>query len=127
MIKKIIIEIKALFGLGKWYKVFSTQLQLENAVANGKSIVVEVENMEVCLARKEHHFYAFLNTCPHNQMPLNKGKFNDNNEWVCPYHLHCFELNKGKNNTMPSTSNLSLLPIKINNKGIFIFYSSNNK
>lgn len=124
MIKKLIIEIKVFFGVGKWYKVFSNQLLLQNAVANGKSILIEVENVEVCLVRKEHKFYAFLNTCPHNQMPLNRGKFNDNNEWVCPYHLHCFELNAGKNNTMPSTSNLSLLPIKINSKGVFVFYIS---
>ena len=126
MIKKIILEIKVLLGIGKWYKVFNS---IEAALANipdKKAILVHMGNTEICLTRNSHKITAFLNVCPHHQMPLNRGSFNDKQEWICPYHRHCFNLDHGKNMTMPETKNLEIFSIKTSKKGIFV-YKPNEK
>lgn len=117
----LLLELKVLFGLGKWYKVFNTLQDALNNIPNNKSILVHLGNTEICLARNESIIKAFLNECPHHQMPLNRGNFNDNKEWICPYHRHCFNLNNGDNLTMPETGKLKLFQTKITEKGLFVY------
>jgi nitrite reductase/ring-hydroxylating ferredoxin subunit len=122
--KEFLIELKVLFGLGKWYKVFNSFESAMTAIPNKKSMLVHLGNVEICLARNEHKISAFLNVCPHHQMPLNRGAFNEKQEWICPYHRHCFNLKNGKNITMPETSKLPLFYVKTSHKGLFVYKSN---
>lgn len=122
--KEFIIELRVLFGLGKWYKVFTSIDAAIAAIPNKKSILVQLGKIEICLARDEQKISAFLNVCPHHQMPLNRGTFNENKEWICPYHRHCFDLKSGKNMTMPETNPLHLFHVKSNHNGLFVYKSN---
>ena len=126
MIKEILVEIKVLLGLGKWYKVFNSISDAITNIPQEKSILVQLGKTEICLARYENIITAFINVCPHHQMPLNRGSFNENKEWICPYHRHCFNIKSGKNITMPSTHKLELYYVKTSLKGVFI-YNPNKK
>lgn len=121
MITYLVVFLKSIFGLGRWYKVFpSTEIAFQ-IISNKKAILVEVDNVEICLSRNGDALFAFVNNCPHNHMPMHKGKFNENGEWVCPYHRHCFDMKNGANITMPSTENAQLLNVKSTSKGVFVF------
>jgi nitrite reductase/ring-hydroxylating ferredoxin subunit len=122
--KELVLELKVLFGLGKWYKVFNSKESAIAAIPDKKSILVHLSNVEICLARHEEKISAFINLCPHHQMPLNKGTFNEKQEWICPYHRHCFNLENGKNMTMPQTNHLELFHIKSNQNGLFVYKSN---
>ena len=121
MKSEFILELKVLFGLGKWYKVFNSFDDAVTHIPNNKSILVHLGKTEICLARTESAITAFLNECPHNQMPLNRGFFNESKEWICPYHRHCFNVSNGHNLTMPETGKLKLFHIKISNNGLFVY------
>jgi len=121
MIKTLVLEIKVILGLGKWYKVFNSNKDALETIPNHKSILVHLGHTEICLARFDDIISAFINECPHHQMPLNRGSFNDNKEWICPYHRHCFNLENGKNMTMPQTHPLKLFYVKSNQKGLFVY------
>jgi nitrite reductase/ring-hydroxylating ferredoxin subunit len=121
MISDWIYECKVLFGFGKWYKVFNSLNDAINTIPNQKTILVHLGQTEICITRQQQNISAFLNVCPHHQMPLHRGKFNEKNEWICPYHRHCFELEEGKNMTMPSTGNLQLFHVKISPKGLYVY------
>jgi nitrite reductase/ring-hydroxylating ferredoxin subunit len=119
--KLIIIEIKVLLGLGKWYRVFNSFDDAITSIPNQKSILVHLGKTEICLARNEQKIDAFINECPHHQMPLNKGKYNEKQEWICPYHRHCFNLHNGQNMTMNQSRKLTLFSVKANKKGLFVY------
>lgn len=121
MISRFIFEIKVLLGMGKWYKVFNSVNDAYANIPNNKSILVHLGKTEICVARNEQQINAFLNICPHHQMPLNKGTYNANHEWICPYHRHCFNLIKGHNVTMPETGNLKIFHLKTSKKGLFVY------
>lgn len=123
--KALLIEIKVLLGFGKWYKVFNSSKDAMNNIPDGKSILVHLGKTEICLARNAQNIKAFINVCPHHQMPLNRGSFNEKEEWICPYHRHCFHLETGKNMTMEESSKLQLFHIKTNEKGLFVYKNNN--
>jgi hypothetical protein len=57
--KEIVLEIKVLLGIGKWYKVFNSE---ESALANipdKKAILVHMGKTEICLTRNSHKISAF--------------------------------------------------------------------
>ncbi len=122
--KELLLELKVLVGIGKWYKVFSSLEAALEAIPDKKSILVHLGEIEICLARDEKKISAFINICPHHQMPLNRGTFNDKQEWICPYHRHCFNLDNGKNMTMPETNHLELFYVKSNQNGLFVYKSN---
>lgn len=121
MTNTLLLELLVILGRGHWYKLFNSQDLAISSIPDKKSILVDVAGTEVCVARNGRALSAFLNLCPHNQMPLNRGTFNDKSEWICPYHRHCFELKKGNNMTMSSASNLQIFHLKVNASGVFIF------
>jgi nitrite reductase/ring-hydroxylating ferredoxin subunit len=121
--KEFILELKVLFGFGNWFKVFGSLDSAIAAIPNKKSILVHLDKVEICLARNDENISAFINICPHHQMPLNRGAFNDQNEWICPYHRHCFNIENGKNMTMPTTNHLELFYLKCNKRGVFVYKS----
>ena len=122
--KEFFLEIKVLFGLGKWYRVFNSREDALASIPNQKAIIVHVGKIEVCLARNQNQIMAFFNECPHHQMPLNRGTFNEKKDWICPYHSHCFDMQTGKNMTMPETNKLALFYVKESPNGIFIYKSN---
>jgi len=123
--KEFLLEIKVLLGIGKWFKVFNSIEDAINNIPDQKSILVQLGSTDVCLARNQRNISAFINECPHHQMPLNRGSYNEKQEWICPYHRHCFNLTSGKNMTMPQTANLNLFYVKVNAKGLFVFKLNN--
>jgi nitrite reductase/ring-hydroxylating ferredoxin subunit len=122
--KELLLELKVLLGLGKWYKVFSSMEVALATIPDKKSILVHLSKTEICLARDENKISAFINSCPHHQMPLNRGTFNEKQEWICPYHRHCFNLNDGRNMTMPETKQLELFYIKSKQNGLYVYKSN---
>lgn len=122
--KALLFELKVLFGFGTWYKVFNSQQAALETIPDHKSILVHLGKTEICLARNNREIVAFKNECPHHQMPLNRGTFNEKKEWICPYHRHCFNMETGKNNTMPDTGPLKLFYLKTSTKGLFVYKST---
>ena len=122
--RTLFFELKVLLGFGTWYKVFNSLQAALSTIPDQKSILVHLGKTEICLARNHQHIVAFKNECPHHQMPLNRGAFNEKKEWICPYHRHCFNTKTGKNNTMPDTGPLKLFYLKTNSKGLFVYKSS---
>jgi nitrite reductase/ring-hydroxylating ferredoxin subunit len=114
MLKKIFSS----FFPDKFY-VFSSLDEAKNTVPEGKGIRVNLENQEVCLTRNGEVFFAFINKCPHRQLPLHQGVL-ENNNWVCPFHRYCFNLESGKNMTVDHKDRLILLKTGTDSKGVFI-------
>ena len=66
-----------------------TQLQQQNrqvAVIDGTKILFIWHNEQV---------HAVQPQCPHFKLPLVKGKINENDELVCPFHKSAFDLTTG--------------------------------
>lgn len=122
--KQFLLELKVLLGIGKWYRVFNSKSDAITIIPNQKAILVHLGVTEICLVRKDQEISAFANVCPHHQMPLNRGTFNDKKEWICPYHRHCFNLKNGNNITMPETSKLKLFTVKSTSRGLFVYKSN---
>lgn len=125
MIKELFLEIKVLLGLGKWYRVFNSSNEAITRIPNKQSVLVHLGKTEICLARNGNQIRAFINECPHHQMPLNRGTFNEKQEWICPYHRHCFNLENGQNMTMPETHKLNLFYVKTTSSGLFVYKPNN--
>lgn len=96
------------------FKWFTLDLNLKknthNVHLNGKNIIILKINEK---------FFAIEDNCPHQNMPINKGKILDNNI-VCPFHDASFCIQTGLVNNTLSIDNLNIFKIKTQNQKIKI-------
>jgi nitrite reductase/ring-hydroxylating ferredoxin subunit len=100
-LKKIILRFKGF----KLYPIGRTLDEACAMVPDQKAVILDADGLQFCLTRKDTRFFAFLNSCPHQALPLNRGKM-EKDCWVCPYHNHHFSLKNGENKTMPQPERL---------------------
>ncbi|MFN4122589.1 MAG: Rieske (2Fe-2S) protein [Flavobacteriales bacterium] len=101
-----------------WYLVFSSTEKAIALIPEGRAIRVEVEDQVVCLTRQGSTFYAFEDKCPHQGVPLHKGKCEDG-YFICPWHRYAFHLSNGRErNGMCDV--LKIFAAKVENDKIYI-------
>lgn len=66
------------------------------ALAEGKSLCVKAESVNVVLIRMNGAVYAVENKCPHLGLPLGRGRI-ENGTIVCPFHGSRFDFKTGEN------------------------------
>lgn len=76
-------------------KIFNSKKELEDKVPLGSIISLQIEGRNIALTQTKNKFYAFLDSCPHNRVPLSDGKCNIYDEIVCPWHNYRFDLQTG--------------------------------
>lgn len=104
----------------KWFKLFSSLEEAEEAVALDSAIKVVVDIDELCLVRTKNSFYAIKNKCPHQAFPLHNGLCTKDDEIICPYHRYKFDLKTGNSNSVNCLGKLQKYELKLNEKGLFI-------
>ena len=73
---------------------FIPALKLCDLKKNSRMTVV-VNELKILFIWIEDKVHAVESQCPHFKLPLAKGKINDNNELVCPFHHSAFDLCTG--------------------------------
>ncbi|MGB8698309.1 MAG: Rieske (2Fe-2S) protein [Thermosynechococcaceae cyanobacterium] len=68
-------------------------------LAPGTRQVVKVGNRNILLLNQSGEFYAVDNRCPHLNLPMKKGKVQDDCSIVCPWHRSVFDLKSGEAKT----------------------------
>ena len=63
---------------------------------SGARKVVKVDGTKVLLLNHEGTIHAVANACPHLNLPMKKGKIDENGALVCPFHRTAFDLCSGK-------------------------------
>ncbi len=74
--------------------VWKSALSLNELKANSRQTLM-VDGHKILFLWHEEKVHAVQSQCPHLKMPLSKGKINQNNELVCPFHHSAFDLNTG--------------------------------
>lgn len=76
----------------------------ENAVADGSSLLVEVDDRLIVLIHAAGHYYALDDVCTHDGGPLSDGPVDTAAKTIaCPRHGARFSLENGAAVTMPAT------------------------
>lgn len=101
-----------------WYLVFTSVEKTISLIPDGRAVRVEVEERALCLARKGEAFYAFEDKCPHQGVPLHKGKCEDGH-FVCPWHRYAFHLNNGRERNGMCDA-LKTFAVKVENDKVYI-------
>ncbi len=115
--------LKKIFGKSediRWFRVFDTIDEAIKSVPLNKVVKVALNEEEVCLTRTAKGFFAIKNECPHQKRPLDGGTCNEENEIVCPYHRHRFDLKSGDDRTNDVAASLKTFPMKVNKSGVFV-------
>lgn len=108
-----------------WYLVFSSLEKAIEQVPDKRAVRVELDDKQFCLARSGERFFAFEDKCPHQGVPLNKGKIEEEN-FVCPWHRYAFNLKNGREkNNMCDV--LSTYQVKIENNKVLIGIPAKSK
>jgi len=80
----------------KWYKVFDTWEEACEKIPQKTAVALQAGEKRICLARTHDKFYAVDDACPHLGAPLSRGKINNENEIVCPWHNYRYHLLYGR-------------------------------
>lgn len=102
-----------------WVKIFEPDNKMLVDLATNKPQLLLVGGKRICLVRREGHWLAVEDTCPHNGESLSKGSVNFLGEVVCPWHGHRFNLKTGRECEQRSRD-LETYPLKLDVDGLFI-------
>lgn len=101
-----------------WYLVFASVEKAHLLIPEGRAAQIDVEGRLVCLARIGNSFYAFEDKCPHQGVPLHKGKCEDG-YFICPWHRYAFHLSNGRERNGMCDA-LKTFSVKVENDKIYI-------
>ena len=91
-----------------------------DALANGRlSYDYEEEEIDILILRVEDEFFAVVDECTHEELPLSKGLVHDC-ELECPYHHARFDLRTGEALTFPAVVPLRTFPVTVEDGDIYI-------
>lgn len=89
-------------------------------MANGRlSYDYEDEEMDILILRVEDEFFAVVDECTHEELPLSKGLVHDC-ELECPYHHARFDLRTGEALSLPAVVPLRTFPVTVEDGDIYI-------
>lgn len=102
-----------------WYKIFSSQDELQNNVPRGIPQRLMVGGKKVCLVNTSEGYFAVQDKCPHNGASLSNGYCSALNTIVCPLHRYHFDLRTGQAKS-GIADRLETFQIDIREDGVYI-------
>lgn len=100
--------------MSKWMQVAQT---LEIAAGQMKAFIVDDEPIVVC--NVDGTFYAFQDTCSHQELPLADGEL-CGKEVTCPWHGAKFDVTTGAALGMPAVSPIVTYPLRVEGTAIYV-------
>jgi 3-phenylpropionate/trans-cinnamate dioxygenase ferredoxin component len=85
---------------------------VENALANGERVVVDVDGTEVAIFKIDGQFYAIEDMCSHDQAEIASGEL-EGDQIVCPRHGARFCVKTGKVLCAPAYEDIACFPVRI--------------
>ena len=96
----------------KWFKILNKNNIKEKTI-------IYIHGIYILLIKKNNKYFAIEDNCPHQNMPINKGRIM-NNILTCPFHNASFCIKTGKIKDTLSISDLNIFKIKIKKNKIKI-------
>jgi nitrite reductase/ring-hydroxylating ferredoxin subunit len=103
----------------KSYKLFDSLEAAQKRIPLNSKVRVDAAGRKICVGHNARGFYAVDDTCPHLGASLSEGTTNVNNEIVCPWHSHRFNLSTGEECDRRS-HDLKIHKVVIGDDGFFI-------
>jgi 3-phenylpropionate/trans-cinnamate dioxygenase ferredoxin component len=90
-----------------------------SSLAEESAIHVDVDGVEVCLARTQGEVFAIRDECSHAEVPLSEGDIEDGTV-ECWLHGSRFDLRSGKPTGLPATEAVPVYPVRIDGDDVFV-------
>ena len=87
---------------------------LENRLADGEVIVVDVDGTDVAVFKIAGEFYAIEDKCTHDGAEIASGTL-DGDEIICPRHGARFCVKTGAVRSAPAYEDIACFPVRIEN------------
>ena len=89
----------------------------EKALAEGESIVVDVDGTDIALFKIQGSFYAIEDICSHDGAEIASGLL-DGDEIICPRHGARFCIKTGAVKSPPAYEAIKCFPVRIDNNTV---------
>jgi nitrite reductase/ring-hydroxylating ferredoxin subunit len=90
-------------------------------VQENHAVGVEVEGISLLIVKKDGKIYVFEDRCSHQEMPISENYDLEGGKLICMWHGAEFDLETGKNLSMPAPAPIKKFETEINNNGeIFV-------
>ena len=90
-----------------------------DSLIEGKPVAVEVEGVQVCVAKVGDEVFAVADTCTHSEASLSEGEITGG-KIECWLHGAEFDLRTGEALTPPATAPLKTFSVKRNGNQVVI-------
>jgi 3-phenylpropionate/trans-cinnamate dioxygenase ferredoxin component len=90
-----------------------------SSLAEESAMHVDVDGVEVCLARTQGEVFAIKDECSHAEIPLSEGDIEDGTV-ECWLHGSRFDLRSGKPTGLPATEAVPVYPVRIDGDDVFV-------
>lgn len=88
-------------------------------IAEGTTLRVVVDGIEVLLCRCEGQIYAIEDVCTHDGAPLDQGEL-EGCRIVCPRHGANFDVRTGEALTLPAVMPVASFKVRIEGDDVFV-------
>ena len=113
--------------------VWKAAVNLSQLQQNNRQTVI-IDGNKILFIWHDDQVHAVQAQCPHLNLPLAKGKINDECELVCPFHKSAFDLKTGANKCwspwppalgpllgkLSKPKDLRIYPTRVDNDQIFV-------
>ncbi|HHP7242243.1 MAG TPA: Rieske 2Fe-2S domain-containing protein [Cyclobacteriaceae bacterium] len=99
-------------------KLFSSIQEAENMFTDKRIITFNHQAKKFCMMKYEDGYVVFPDSCPHQGASLSSGFLNNQDEIVCPWHSHRYNLKTGQESNLRS-DDLMLHQVYIQQDGIY--------
>lgn len=86
----------------------------QNALAEGRHIVVDVEGTDIAVFKIDGEFYAIEDVCSHDGAEIASGEL-EGDEIICPRHGARFCVKTGAVKSPPAYEDIPCFPVRIEN------------
>jgi 3-phenylpropionate/trans-cinnamate dioxygenase ferredoxin component len=90
-----------------------------SSLAEESAMHVDVDGVEVCLARTQGEVFAIRDECSHAEVPLSEGDIEDGTV-ECWLHGSRFDLRSGKPTGLPATEAVPVYPVRVDGDDVFV-------
>lgn len=88
-------------------------------IADGTTLRVVVDGLEVLLCKCEGQIYAIEDVCTHDGAPLDQGEL-EGCRIVCPRHGANFDVRTGEALTLPAVMPVASFKVRIEGDDVFV-------
>jgi nitrite reductase/ring-hydroxylating ferredoxin subunit len=106
---------------GELKEVKKIKVANEKDVPENQAIGIEVEGISFLVVKKDGKIYVFEDRCSHQEMPISENYELEGGKIICMWHGAEFDLETGKNLSMPAPSPIKKFKTEISEDGdIFV-------